>query len=279
VAQPGAVLRGVNGAIRRVADTIAGPDHPLRRGLSPLYSRLLSLATAGRGYPAEINGAVFRIDPAFRWAAWHLHERAVAAYLSDRVKPGDCCFDVGANIGLYALQLARWSAPRGTVVAFEPNPGTLDVLRAHVRMNGLDSRVTVVPMAAGAEPGEAPLFDTSPGSGLSRIGGAHPGITADVTPTSVSVTTIDDYCRASGTVPDWMLIDVEGYEYDVLLGAAGTLRAHRPRVVVELHGHVSSEASRDAGLRLLEALGLEMREIPGSGEGRSESFVTLEPRR
>jgi FkbM family methyltransferase len=263
----------------RLAGTVAGPDHPARRRLSPAYSRLLTLVTGGRGYPAEINGTVFRIDPRFRWAAWQSHERAVAEYLAARIRPGQCCFDVGANIGLYVLQLAQWSAPGGRIVAFEPNPATLDVLRAHVRMNGLEGRVTVVPMAVGASAGTAPLFDTAAGSGLSRIGGAHPGITAAVTPAEVPITTIDDFCGTSGLVPDWILIDVEGYEYEVLLGAAGTLRRCRPRVVVELHQHVSSDDSRRAGLRLLADLGLDPVVIPGSGDGRSETFVTLEPRR
>jgi FkbM family methyltransferase len=271
-------VRGLNRTLLRLADTVIGPQHPIRRRLSPLYSRALGLASGGRGYPAEINGAVFRIDPRYRWAAWHEHERAVAHYLAERVASGQCCFDVGANIGLYVLQLARWSAPAGQIVAFEPNPSTLEVLKAHVRMNGLDSRVTIVPMAAGSSVGTAPLFDTTAGSGLSRIGSAHPGVAAAVTPVTTPVTTIDEYCRSSGRVPDWMLIDVEGYEYEVLLGAADTLRRHRPRVIVELHQHVSSEASREAGLRLLDDLGLEPVVVPGSGEGRSETTVSLQPR-
>jgi FkbM family methyltransferase len=277
--QTGALVRSFNDALRRAAGTIAAPGHPLRRTLSPLYSRLLWLLSGGRGYPAEINGTVFRIDPRFRWAVWHRHERTVADYLSARVKPGQCCFDVGANIGIYVLQFARWSAPGGRVVAFEPNPSTLEVLRAHVRMNGLDERVTIVPKAAGAAVGSADLYGTAAGSGLSRIGGAHPGIDVPVTPTGIAMTTIDQYCRETGMTPDWLLIDVEGYEYEVLLGAAETLRRHRPRVLVELHQHVSSEDSRHTGLRLLDELGLTCVPVPGSEDGRSETFVTLEARR
>lgn len=248
----------------------------MRRRLSPLYSAFLSLLTAGRGFPADINGRVFRIDPRFRWSVWHAHERAVAEYLSSNVRSGQCCFDVGANIGIYVLQLARWSAPDGRIVAFEPNPATVEVLRKHVQMNDLGRRVTVVPMAAGSHPGRASLFDSGAGSGLSRLGAPHPGVVGPVHPTDVPMTTIDDYCRDTNIVPDWVLIDVEGYEYEVLRGAAETLRRHRPRVVVELHAHVSSEASRAEGERLLLELGLTRVPIPGA-RGRSEEFVTLEP--
>jgi FkbM family methyltransferase len=251
----------------------------VRRRLSPLYSVFLNCLTAGRGFPADINGQVFRIDPRFRWSVWHAYERAVAAYLSSQVKPGQCCFDVGANIGIYVLQLARWSAPDGRIVAFEPNPATLRVLHKHVEMNGLESRVTVVPLAAGSHPGQAPLYDSEAGSGLSRLGAPHADLGVPVEPMQVPLTTIDHYCRETGIVPDWILIDVEGYEYEVLLGAAETLRRHRPRVLVELHAQVSSETSRAAGQRLLSELGLTPVPIHGAARHPGEDFVTLEPAR
>jgi FkbM family methyltransferase len=269
-------VRGLHRTLLRLADRVSSPNNALRRRISPLYSAFLGVLSGGRGFPADINGQLFRIDPRFRWSVWHEHERVVAEYLAANVKPGQVCFDVGANIGIYVLQLARWSAPDGCVVAFEPNPATLGVLRTHIEMNELGSRVTVVPKAAGAHAGHASLFDSGAGSGLSRLDAPHPGIIVPVQATDVAMTTIDDYVRDTGTVPDWILVDVEGYEYEVLQGAADTLRTHRPRVVVELHEHVSSEASRAAGLRLLAELGLTRVPI-GADAGRSEEFVTLEP--
>ena len=270
----GSGLRSLNAAIRGLANRFTAPDNALRRALSPAYSSVLSALTRGRGYPAEINGQVFRIDPRFRWRVTHAHERAVAEYLQRNVKPGQTCFDVGANVGVYVLQLARWCAPHGRVIAFEPNPSTIPVLEKHITMNGPDARVTLVPKGAGAQSGTAALFDDVAGSGLSRIGGPHPAIEAAVTPRTIPVTTIDEYCRETGIVPDWMLIDVEGYEYEVLQGAADTLRRHRPGIVMELHPHVLSEESRAAGERLLRALGLEIVPL-AEVEGRQETFVTV----
>jgi FkbM family methyltransferase len=271
----GSTLRSLNAAIIRAADRIVPPENRVRRALSPVYSSVLNLLTAGRGYPAEINGQVFRIDAQFRWTAWHAHERELAAFLSARILPGQTCFDVGANVGIYVLQIARWSAPDGRIVAFEPNPATLPVLRRHIALNGLEARVTVVEKAAGARAGAAELFDSAAGSGLSRIGAPNPGIQVAVEPTSIAMTTIDAYCRETGIVPDWMLIDVEGYEFEVLQGAADTLRRHRLHVVVELHPHLSSPDSRAAGARLLGDLGLTMVPI-GDVAGRTETYVSLE---
>ena len=271
----GSTLRGLNAAVIRLADRLAPPENRIRRALSPLYSSLLNVLSGGRGYPADINGQVFRIHPQFRWTTWHAYEREVAEFLAARIGSGQTCFDVGANVGIYVLQIARWSAPHGRIVAFEPNPATLEVLRAHVAMNGLESRVTIVPKGAGMRPGTADLYDSGAGSGLSRIGAPNPGIHTPVEPTRIELTTIDDYCRETGTIPDWILIDVEGYEFEVLQGAVDTIRRHHPRVVVELHPHLSSAESRAAGERLLADLGLVSVPI-GHIAGRTETFVSLE---
>jgi len=270
----GSTLRGFNATVTRLADAIVPPEHRVRRALGPMYWSLLNVLAGGRGYPAEINGQVFRIHPQFRWRVAHAYEREVADYLSARIRPGQTCFDVGANIGIYVLQMAGWSAPDGRIVAFEPNPATLGVLRAHIALNGLEPRVTVVPKGVGARLGSAELYDTAAGSGLSRIGGPN---SVAVESTTIALTAIDDYCRETGLVPDWMLIDVEGYEFEVLQGAADTLRRHAPRVVVEVHPRLLSAESRAAGERLLAQLGLTAVTI-GDVAGRPESFVSLERR-
>jgi FkbM family methyltransferase len=272
----GSTLRGLNGAVIRIADAVVPPENRVRRALGPVYASLLNVLSGGRGIPAEINGQVFRIHPRCRWMAESPYEREVADYLSARISAGQTCFNVGANTGIYVLQIARWSGPDGQVVAFEPNPATLRMLRDHITMNGLDPRVTVVPKGVGARAGNAELYDTTAGSGLSRFGGPNPG-NISLASTTVALTTIDDYCRETGLVPDWMLIDVEGYEFEVLQGAADTLRRHAPRVIVEMHPRLLSAESRAAGERLLAQLGLTALTI-GDVAGRPELFVSLERR-
>ena len=262
----------------RGANLVSTPDSPVRRALSPAYTSLQYALTGGRGVDAEINGQVYRIDPRYRWRLHPCYEADVADFLRARVKAGQCCIDVGANIGIYVLQMSRWTRG-GRVVAFEPNPRSLEVVARHVRMNGLDDTVTLVPAAAGREEGSARLFDVEPGSGLSRLGAANPAIPGVVEGAAVRVTTIDAWCAASGVRPDWILVDVEGYEFDVLAGARDTIRQWRPNIVVELHPHLYPDgaATELEGRRLLAEL--QLRPVPIGNPDRdpwSVGAVSLE---
>src|SRR2546423_3497617 len=108
----------------RTTAGIIGRESWLIRQLRPVYESFLDLSNKGRGIPWQINGVTYFIDPRYRHQLGHDYDAAVAAFLRERVKPGAICFDVGANVGVYALQFAHWSGPTGRVVAFEPNPNS-----------------------------------------------------------------------------------------------------------------------------------------------------------
>lgn len=233
-------LGGVVGRLHRLVSALAGGaarrDAPLRRLLSPAYGHLLNLLTAGRGVSAEINGERFRLDPRFRGFIQPDYEADLAGILRARMRPGQTALDIGAHVGVYALQISRWTAPGGWVIAFEPNAGTAAVLRRHVAINGLDAAVRVEGLALGRQPGTS-VFYGEPGSGLSRLSAPNPDAPAAGMRAEVAVSTVDDYCRTHAVRPDWMLVDVEGFEFDVLAGAVETLRAggRSLSVIVEIH--------------------------------------------
>ncbi|MEN3339566.1 MAG: hypothetical protein V7647_3242 [Acidobacteriota bacterium] len=233
-------LGGVVGRIHRLASSLAGGaahrDSPLRRRLSPLYGELLNAVTGGRGVTAEINGELFRVDPRYRGFIQPDYEADLARILRRRMKPGVCCLDIGAHVGVYALQIARWTAPGGRVIAFEPNAGTAAVLRRHVRLNGYEGQVRVEAAALGRAPGTAVLFG-EPGSGLSRLSAPNPDAPSAAAGSDVTIGTVDEYCRTHRLDPDWILIDVEGFEFDVLAGAIATVerRGRAVSLVIEIH--------------------------------------------
>ena len=171
---------------------------------------------------------------------------------------------MGANIGVYVLQFAHWAGNSGCVIAFEPNPAAVRMLIRHVVMNEIGSMVRIETAAVGSAIGTATLHRT----GMSRLETPNALLNGRTQPLEVPVTTIDEYCARTGRAPDWMLIDVEGFEFAALLGAVHTLEQGRGKLglVVEMHPDIWRSASTmraDAERFLSE---MKLRAIPLTGQ-------------
>lgn len=146
--------------------------------------------------------------------------------LEQLVAHGTVVVEVGANIGAHTVNLARACAP-GPLYAFEPQQRVFQILCANLVLNGIDN-VVASPDACGAEPGEAMI----PHLDYARDGnfGAVSLQAVDPGGWPVRVVRIDDLnlpgCRL-------LKIDVEGFEAEVLRGAAATIARHRPFLYVE----------------------------------------------
>jgi FkbM family methyltransferase len=228
--------------LHRTASVI-GRDSRLVKGLRIAYESFEGWAAHGRGVSFRINGLEFRRHPHCRdrFPVNLVYEPKVAAFLESRVKPGHVCLDVGANVGYYVLQLAHWTGPLGHVVAFEPNPGPRGVLENLINLNGIDSLVSVVPAAVGAVTGRQllyiPPYGTRGLDGLSRLDSPAKELGPRTSAVCVRVTTLDDYCENFDIIPDWILIDVEGFEFAALCGARKLIARRRLALglVVEMH--------------------------------------------
>ena len=266
--------------VARAANRLTSRDNSFRRLATPAYEVLLYALSLGRGVPRSVNGEEFLVDPRVRYLMLEEHEADVAAYLRSRVKSGETILNIGANIGLHALPLARWSGPEGRVIAFEPNPATAAILARHVRMNALEARVRVERLAVGRQSGHAQLFDARAGSGISRLGAAHP-YHGSQTPESVDVpvVTIDDYCLLHGITPDWMIVDVEGFEFEVLRGAQRTIaeRGAALSILVELHPYIWDDVARqrDEAADLFGALKRRPLGIDGTVDSLEHAGVVV----
>ena len=245
---------------------LLGRESWLVRRMRPAYESLLDWSGNGKGIPWGINGVSCRIDPHYRHMLWQDYDASVAAFISERIKPGAVCFDIGANIGVYVLQFAHWSGPTGRIVAFEPNPVAREILERHIQMNGLGARVTVVPAAVGASNGEAILYAAG-ADGMSRLGAPNELIADRVSEVTVPVLTLDDYCEAEGLAPDWLLIDIEGFEIAALSGARRLIKTRGKdlQIIVEMHPSVWTTADATPAMTedLLTELELEVEPLTG----------------
>jgi FkbM family methyltransferase len=145
-------------------------------------------------------------------------------------------FDVGANLGLYAFSFAA-NAREGRVVAFEPdvvNARLFDKTNAHCPRRDIVLERKAV---AGTVGSAAFLVDNMSGATgslrLSDFSFSQRSYGDSPPQTTVETTTIDE-ASYRFFPPDFIKIDVEGAELDVLKGAAQTLRNVRPIMLIEI---------------------------------------------
>ena len=154
------------------------------------------------------------------------YERDLQETLVSHLRAGDTFFDVGANVGFFTLLGSTLVGKTGSVVAFEPLPRNVALLRRHVAMNGLEN-VTVIAAAVADAPGSGFL---SPSRSSAQGSLKKEGI-------AVSVVAIDDLLSRGGLRrPTVLKIDVEGAESRVLAGARNLLEVFHPLLLLSTHG-------------------------------------------
>jgi FkbM family methyltransferase len=158
-------------------------------------------------------------------------EPLVQRLLASRLRPGGVVFDIGANVGFFTVIAARLVGPEGRIFAFEPLPEAIPILRRNAALNGMSS-VEVIEAAVGAADGQGTLRIPDLLLGARLDDSASDGDRQVV----VQITSIDSaLARGEIVPPDFVKIDAEGAEGDVLRGMAKTIRAHRPEILCELH--------------------------------------------
>jgi FkbM family methyltransferase len=231
-----------------------------------MYESALDLATGGRGFQRTVNGVeTFYIDPRHRGLFPEIYEPRTYAFLRQSVASGSVCLDIGAHVGIYALSLARWAGEKGHVYAFEPSTGTRSVLESNLRRNGFEDRVTLIPKGVSDRITEETFFAVDL-AGFSRLGEPNPERPENHRSFTVQITTIDQFCAEQNVKPDWMLIDIEGYEVAALRGARVTIASrNKLAIVVEMHPFLWQSAGTSAAdfRGLLGELGLTARGLSG----------------
>ena len=163
------------------------------------------------------------------WEMW------LTQFIARTVRPGMACIDVGANLGYYAILMADLAGPGGRVVAVEPNPAVADILAANLALNGFAGRARVAAVALGdgslAE-GCLAIPATEPKNAALVTAEAAAGFAGDVV--TVPVIAFDALAPELPRI-DFVKIDAEGAEADILRGMAAMLRRDRPVLVLEFN--------------------------------------------
>lgn len=179
------------------------------------------------------------------------YEVALQRRFEAAVPEGGVVYDVGAHAGWYTLLAVVCAGPGGGVIACEPLPDNVIMLRRHLALNGLGG-VTIVQAAASDRSGTA-HFAPAQSSTMGRL--------AEDGALEVRLVRLDDL--ADLPAPHVIKIDVEGAELEVLAGAVELLRRSRPVLFVATHG-----PDRHAACRAwLAKHGYRVESFAAAGEG------------
>jgi FkbM family methyltransferase len=219
---------------------------PLRgpaRMLGQSYSKLR--CEPGKSVRSSTNkfGDKFEVDLSsfLEWHVWAFG--AYEAYIADLfeylVRPGENCIDVGANVGIHAIRLAKLVGPKGSVIAIEADEELADRTGKNISLNCLKN-IRLVRAASAERSGESVILHRPDDLDKRKLSGSvipHSVLTGR----SAKVTTvaIDDVANAAVSL---IKIDVEGYEMPVIKGATRVIHAYLPSIVFEHAPYLLNDA-------------------------------------
>ena len=179
-------------------------------------------------------------------------ERAEQIFYIDYLHEGMTVFDVGANIGELTLLFSRFVGAHGHVHSFEASHSVFKRLQTICELSGRKNIILNHKALANKE-GHVRLYiydrEHSGWNTLAQRPLHNYGIDVDpVGVEKVKATTVDRYCEKNGISQiDLLKLDVEGAEYQVLLGARSMLERKRIQCCVFEFGQTTFDMGNDPG--------------------------------
>jgi FkbM family methyltransferase len=160
-------------------------------------------------------------------------EEGLTRMILEYLKPGDTFFDIGAHFGYFTLLGSSIVGETGEVHAFEPTPCTFAVLQSNVegRNNVVLNKSAVfsknTTLSFNDYGTEYSAFNCFEDVGLNR---------SSLQKFEVQAISLDEYIDGKKIVPNFIKIDAEGAEYEVLQGGKTTIKDFQPIISIEVGG-------------------------------------------
>jgi FkbM family methyltransferase len=220
------------------------------------------------------------LSSVLEWQIWAFgsYEEHFAELFRHLVKPADRCIDVGANIGVHTIRLAKLVGAQGKVVAVEPDEELACRAADNVRLNHLEN-VRVLHAAAAERTAESVLLYRPDAQDPNKARASMlPHAYLRGSAATVAAVTIDEITDEPVSL---IKIDVEGCESAVVSGAARTIDSYSPAVIFEYAPELLSDKSdspftwfMERGYELLR-IHQERRGLTGRGNLELERLQTL----
>lgn len=154
------------------------------------------------------------------------HEDQLVKWAAGRFPKGKQFLDVGANVGVFSIGLAKNFEE---IIAVEPHPVNIHILKKNIELNELKN-VRVLEVAAGRYM-DIFHFESTYNSLASSVFKANIDANKMATTFPVLAVPLDDYDLS----PDFIKMDIEGGEYEAIYGLAETMKRSNPIMLIEIH--------------------------------------------
>jgi FkbM family methyltransferase len=230
-------------AVKQALRWLAG-DNAILSAKKFLYSR--------SGEPYRVGSKTLRYIPGTRPVKLaHIDSSDVTVrndarqiqFFIKHIKEGDFVLDVGGHYGQYAVLFASLVGGSGKVITFEPDAAAHEILLRNLSLNPCASVVHTETIALFDTQSEQSFYSRG-GDSMSSLARSGLGSNADdasVTNATVKTATLDEYLKLHHlSRPEWMKIDTEGAEINILRGMRGVLQSGTS-VLCELHPYAWNE--------------------------------------
>ncbi len=160
------------------------------------------------------------------------YELPTIKFFRNYAKKNMTIIDVGANVGYHTLILSQIAGETGKVFSFEPEINNLNLMKENIALNHFKN-IEVLRKAASSQNGSIKLY-LSNSDNLGVHSTVYCAETLSKEYEEIEAVRLDDFAKENNIKVDFVKIDVEGAETDVLAGMDTILKTHRPILVVEL---------------------------------------------
>jgi len=155
-----------------------------------------------------------------------------AADLDKEIVPGQTVVEIGANIGGLTVFLSQLVGVNGKIICFEPNPIAFSLLTKNTK--GLRN-VSCYNLAVGRKSTEDQMVGNHPtDTYFSRF----KTTTNYKFAFRVKVVSLHEFLSSKSRKVDWLVIDAEGAELDILKGSRNIISSMKPKMFVETHPYL-----------------------------------------
>ena len=157
------------------------------------------------------------------------HDQNMLPLIGKYLKEGDTVIDIGAYIGDHTIYYSKKVGPTGKVLAFEPNKEAFECLNYNL---GQYNNTQCYNLAVGEKVGKISIDDSCVNKGMAHIKEGN----------DIDVITLD---LVSLTSLNFIKIDCEGFEIEVLKGAKNTINHFKPIMLIEINDATLNRYGKD----------------------------------